>query len=376
MPKQNKKAVAGQLLEIKAQRAGQFGGRYTLHSALHNIALAQKFAVELLAAEEKKKEINSYALTLLAQHLPIMMVATMQSFFRDAVAELIDHGEPFAARAAQLIDSSNLNVDYPIFLAVQKKKFTLGQFISDTIRLSSLEAINATLSILVDRSFLDSLKDEKLNSKLWESERVSIRQIGDDPGPIFPSVKRIIEIRNSIAHESDPVDGRATLEEITRCCAGTKVFLIGAETHLFRILHPGELEFPNNYEMKEYASRQLRKAEDTLQRVLEEYKNRLARLPEYYKDNKDTYKRLLDDCSERALELDNLQKRWSEFAKLSATFAANEYKGGTIYGLIYMRDLEASTLARIQELRGKMRDETSTLARIQELCGRWKWIKE
>jgi len=271
----NKRAVTERLEAQTTRRLGT--GRYDLWSTFYDIEITKKFiSVSLAAAEEGEKESAQYVLNLqIPQHLPIMIVAAMESFFRSAVAELIDHGEPFAARAADLIESSNTKPDYPIFLAVQKKKFTIGQFISYCVPLNSLEAINVALSTLLDSDFLQLLKAEELTSKYWDSHRLSIRRIGDDPEPIFSSVKRIVQIRNSIAHEGSRTT-RATIEEIVHCCDGTKVFLIGAETYLFRLLHPGEPENPNNLELKEYASQQLRKAEDTLENLLNEYKNYLS----------------------------------------------------------------------------------------------------
>lgn len=344
MPPRRKISVAQKLLEINAQR-GSLGKepiqRYTLSIALRDIQLTQKFIVKSLAAEEKIQDSTYHVLRLLSRHLPIMMVAAMECFFRDTVAELIDKGEPFSGRAAKLMDSSHLNLDYPVFLAVQNKKFTIGQFISHLVPLNSLETISAGLSTLLNGDFLQLLKDQELNSKFWESRGLSVRRIGDDPGPIFSSVERIVEIRNSIAHESRPVRGSA-IEEIVQCCDRTKLFLIGAETYFFRLLHPGEPESPNNVELKEYASGRLRDAQKTLDKLLDDYKSYLSRTSEQY-----TYKAIHD----RVAEIENFQNKWKEFVDLKATVAANRYAGGTIWGLIYTRDLEASTLARIEEVR-------------------------
>ena len=87
--------------------------------------------------------------------------------------------------------------------------------------------------------------------------------------------------------------------------------MIGAETYLFRLLRPGEPESPNNLELKEYAHQQLRKAEETLKKLLAEYKNYLSRNSERYV--------LKDFVKHRISELDNFQKRWREFAELKAT---------------------------------------------------------
>ncbi len=341
-PRTTKKTVAEQL---ELRRAGsRIWGRYDLWSALRDIELTKQFIVESLdTIEEKENEsaANQVLNNVLPEHLPIMIVAAMESFFRSAIAELIDHGEPFAARAVDLIEPSNQKPDYLIFLAVQKKKFTIGQFISHLVPLNSVEPINAAFTTLLAEDFLKLLKKEELTSKLWDSHGLTIRRIGDDPGPIFSSVKRIVEIRNSIAHETSPI-GRATVEEIVNCCDRTKIFLIGAETFLFRLLHPGEPEFPNNLESKEYAHRRVLKAEATLAKLLVEYKDHLTRHSDWY---------LEGYLEQRLSEIDDFQKRWREFAELKAKFAANEYAGGTIWGLIYSRDLEASILSRIQELR-------------------------
>jgi hypothetical protein len=342
MSPRNKKTVADRL-QLQGVRA--LGGRYELWSALNDIELTRRFILKSLAdAEQNEDESAQFVLNLLLpQSLPIMIVAAMESFFRSAVAELIDHGEPFAARAADLIESSNQKLDYPIFLAVQKKKFTIGQFISHLLPLSSVEPINAALSTLLDEDYLRLLKEEELTSKHWDFQKLAIRRIGDDPDVIFSSLKRIVEIRNSIAHEGPSIGRDTTFEEIVDCCDKTRVFLIAAETHLFRLLHPGEPEAPSNIEAKEYAHQQLLKAEAALVKLLDEYKNHLTSLSKRYE--------LTSYVENRIAEIDDFQKRWREFADLKANFAANEYAGGTIWGLIYTRDLEASTLARIQELR-------------------------
>jgi hypothetical protein len=203
------------------------------------------------------------------------------------------------------------------------------------VPLNSLETISVAITTLLDADFLQLLKEEELTSKHWDSERLPVRRIGDDPGPIFSSVKTMVEIRNAIAHEGSR-SVHAKIKDIAEYCDRTKVFLIAAETYLFRLLHPGEPESPNNLELKEYAHQQLLKAEDTLAKLLDEYKNHLTSLSKRY-----TLKGYVEN---RLAEIDNFQKRWGEFAELKAEFVANEYAGGTIWGLISTRDLEASTL--------------------------------
>lgn len=342
MSPSSKKTVAEKL---QLQRARPIGGRYDLWSAFHDIELAKRFILKSLATAEKEKleEGQLYVLDLLLpRQLPIMMVAAMESFFRSAVGELIDHGEPYAERAADLIKASNQTPDYPIFLAIQNKKFTIGQFISHMVSLNSLESITAALSTLLDADFLQLLKEVELTSKHWNAQRLPVHRIAEDPGPIFSSVKILVEIRNAIAHEGSR-SVHAKIKDIAEYCDRTKVFLIAAETYFFRLLHPGEPEAPNNLERKAYAHEQLLKAEDTLAKLLDEYKNHLTSLSERY-----TLKGYVEN---RISEIDDFHKRWREFAELKARFHANEYAGGTIWGLIYTHDLEASTLARIEELR-------------------------
>jgi len=115
---------------------------------------------------------------------------------------------------------------------------------------------------------------------------------------------------------------------------------------MFRLLHPDEPENPSEVERKQFASQRLRKAEDTMDKLLVEYRNHLSCLADHYE-----YQALHD----RVSELDEFQKQWREFVNLKATVAANEYTGGTIRGLIYTTDLEASTLARVEELREAMK---------------------
>lgn len=326
----SRKEVTEKLLRVRTERTN-LGTHYSIVFGFPPIEDSLEFIRAALKANATDYRAT-HSLRELIKYVPIAIVACMENFYRNAVQELIDHGDPYAARATKLIQNADVKPDYEILLAIQGRRFTLGEFVSHTMPLSSLEGINRVLAGLLDQDFLSLVKKVDLESKLWERTHLTIRRLEDKAPEIFDGVKRTIELRNAFAHEPpdllSPDDD--LINEIAEGFESTKLFLIAADVYFFRLLHAGEPEAPTQSEMNQYASMKFHEAE--------------AKLEEQLK----IYKEFLDPPEVQ--RLNEFQRYWREFADKRAKLLAHWPDGGTIMPTVIASELKSFTETRIEEV--------------------------
>lgn len=268
-----------------------------------------------------KKEVE------LIRYFPVALIACVEGYFRMAIKELIDAGEPYLSNAEK--PASSLKLDFSALRAVHGKAITVGELVAHGVQLSRLEHIETALSGLLGKGFLDSLRT---TTDRWAHE---IRgkpavPILSEPDKVFADVARTFELRHIICHEIASAY-EIKSDEVARCFESCVTFLRAADEFIWETIHPGAPL--TQTDMNIAAGKSLSEKQEQLAKAVEAVRSRL-------------------DEAELAA-FDEAQAKWKLYCDAWADFVAGERAGGgTIWPVIYAGAAEAAVERRIHEVNG------------------------
>lgn len=298
------------LVEIASVRArGQSGamrGRYAV-DALHHQWIDRQDAQAPPAA-----------------FIVIRLVTALEVFTRDWLKEIIDAGEPYIGRAADLVKGS-LKIDFAVAQALVGKQVTFGDLVAHGIPVNGVGDIDRVFTMLLDRPLFKHLETVV--------DRYSVEICGELPQPILadPSWTRaqlgqLFELRHIHVHElpDEPEIDPATVSDFVSAASS---FCKATDEMFATLLH-------GNYPMTqlEMNARAGEKAFEAKQALSAELK------------------RLDPDRCDAALQAS--QEAWEVYRERQAEFRSgiNRLTRGSIAPLLYADEVEKITLARIEQL--------------------------
>lgn len=191
----------------------------------------------LKESKELKSERNE-----LMRYFPIALVALIQGFFRNAIKELINNNDEYKINASQKIDAQ---FSIHAVVAIEKQELTIGEIISNTIPLSSLDNIYSTLNTITDKTFPRYLKTYKLKCPGCKSEYTPEEMIP----ALFEDLSELFSCRNILAHET--ADNIELLESmVEQWFQSVGVFLLVSDQVVARLQI--ESSFPGLSEIVEW----------------------------------------------------------------------------------------------------------------------------
>src|SRR6266849_309220 len=123
------------------------GIRKQFEERLHKVVAGYRFVLSLKPGNPIRLELMKYA--------PIGYVACLEGYLRLCLKALIDYGEPYVGRIAEI---DGLRFDSRTVLAITKKKVSLGQYVSHVVRLRSLSDFNDIFSLILGEDFIKAVK--------------------------------------------------------------------------------------------------------------------------------------------------------------------------------------------------------------------------
>lgn len=262
----------------------------------------------------------------LLKYFPVALIASLESYIRSAIKDLIDSGEPYLSNAEK--PASSIKLDFSLLRAVHGKTITVGELVAQGVPLSRLEHINSVLTQILGETFLEKVRsahsrwDHEVNGKAKEP-------ILADAGEAFAAVERTFELRHIICHESSSAY-MPNFDEIEHCFNNCMDFLRAADECI------SQIQFPDapltQADMNVASDRILEEKREELDRSLLEVKERL------------------DGTDIKAF--DKAQGAWEAYCEAWALFVADERaEGGTIWPVIYGGEVRTAIERRIEEVR-------------------------
>jgi hypothetical protein len=134
----------GKLEELKARRSGE---------------MSTDGIDELL----NRWNLTSKSLDGFTDFYPMRAVTLLEVFTRDWLGKLVDHGTPYVERAEKLMEKSSAKLDFPVALALQGKRFSLGDLVAHSVPLNQFEQHSSAFSVLLGGDLLHLLlRDERV----------------------------------------------------------------------------------------------------------------------------------------------------------------------------------------------------------------------
>ena len=173
--------------------------------------------------------------TELTRYFPVALAACIEAYFRMAIRDLVDSGDPYLANAERA--ATTIKPDFSLMRAVHGRRITIGELVGHSVPISRLEHIDAALSSLLGTSFLAKLR---LTTDRWAHEirGEAPKPILGNPDEVFANVLRTFELRHVICHEIASAYEIDTAE-IERCFESCVSFLRAADECIAETLHPG-----------------------------------------------------------------------------------------------------------------------------------------
>ena len=153
----------------------------------------------------------------LARYLPIGYVACIEGFIRLVIRDLIDNNESCRQNVVQFKD---LRFGLDQAVALQLGTFSLGEFISHLLPISSLPDIDASVSTLIGESFLDRVRTAEWVSS---STRRSLTIAGLE-NKVMSDISRLFELRHILAHELG-TSMALKVDDVIRSCRAASLFI-------------------------------------------------------------------------------------------------------------------------------------------------------
>lgn len=261
----------------------------------------------------------------IARYFPVALVACVEGYFRMAIKDLVDAGEPYLTNAEKT--ASSMKLDFSVLRAIHGKTVTVGELVAHGVQLSKLEHVDGALSSLLNTSFLQGLGTI---TDRWKHEvkGETASPILERPDQVYADVARTFELRHIICHELASAY-EILPDEIAQCFESCVLFLRAADEYISETLHPGAPL--TQADMNIAAGRSLDEAQVRLAAAVGAVRTRI---------NNDDH-----------AAFDDAQAKWQHYANAWADFeAGNRATGGTIWPLIYTGALQGTIERRIEEL--------------------------
>lgn len=265
----------------------------------------------------------------LTRYFPVALVACIESYFRLAIKELIDAGEPFLTNAEKL--ASVLKIDFVVVKAIHGKAVTVGELVSHSVPISRLDHIEASMSSLFGSSFLAQMRTIP---DRWAHEVCGAPSapILSAPDEVFAGVKRTFEMRHIICHEIASAH-ELHYEEVASCLEYCLRFLRAADELISETLSPGAPLTQSD--MNVAVGNSLAEAREALANTVSDFRGRLT--------------------GDELTAFDVAQETWEEACQSWAEFDAMPVRGGTMWPTVRAGSEEAMVKARTNELRAYKR---------------------
>ena len=187
-----------------------------------------------LGAIESSYEGAKQGASELLRYYPTALVACVESYFRLAIKELIDSGEPYLSNSRQLLQ--RVGYDFDILVGLHGKTITIGEVISQHPSISSLGHVIATMDTVMGKDFRGEVATV---CERWDVEvhKGPTQPIISNRDETFGHVDRTFRLRHILCHET------ATAIEIEReaidnCIRHTSVFLRASDELIAQTLFP------------------------------------------------------------------------------------------------------------------------------------------
>lgn len=261
----------------------------------------------------------------LLRYFPIAIIACIETFFRLIIKQIIDYGDPYLTNSQSIMPKNNVSFD--VLKALHGQKITIGDVISHSISISSLEHIVSNINKIMEFDFLKKLS---LVRDRWavEIESKPDKPMLSNPNEIFKYVSRTFELRHIFCHETAS-NHVFEIEEVEKCYENSIKFLKASNELIHQILYPKAPLTQTEMNIASYDKYSLEK--ERLNSLMNNLKQCLS--------------------EKQLINLNSANDNWQKYLESSINLEGLRFEGGTIRPLIESQAAIQLTKGRIKYLR-------------------------
>lgn len=269
----------------------------------------------------------------LTRYFPVALIACVEGYFRMAIKELVDAGDPYLANAER--PASTLKLDFTLIRAIHGKAVTVGELVGHNVPLSRLDHIEAAMTGLLGNSFLARIR---VVTDRWQHEvhDKPLQPILADPERVFADVAQTFELRHIICHELASAH-EIEYQQVAQCFESCVAFLRAADELISDTLQPNAPLTQSEINIAAGAS--LAEARSALNQAVIALRTRLS--------------------GEELEAFDASQTLWGQYCTAWAEFDAMQVLGGTMWPALRASSEGALVRNRTEELRAYRRLDES-----------------
>lgn len=258
------------------------------------------------------------------RYFPISIITCLEAFFRLAIKQLIDMGDPYLTNSRHLLGKKK--IDFDMLKALHGRSITIGDIAGHLISINNLNQISEVMSELLGHDFLEEVSQtyNRWSVEIYKDPKIAIIS---DSNLTFQFVTRTFELRHIFCHEFAS-KYKLDKPEIEQCFEHSCNFLEASKEHIWQTMFPNEplTQTDMNIDITEKCNAERQKLDVLIQRVLE-------RLTE-----------------KQTTEFLKANKAWEEFLFASAEVEGLQYEGGSIRPFIEGKAILGILKERVQNL--------------------------
>ena len=277
------------------------------------------FLCDQMKGLQEETEQQSYFL--------VASIAAIETYFRWEIRRLVDSGDQRYVNNLRL-DDLQIKINHDLAAALNRRRVTIGELVAHSVGLSNLDAINKSMSTLLEADFIELVKearDPHSRREHGENAPTIIRSAGDT----IANVRRAFELRHIICHEAH-LNVPAGLAEVKQLCSSCYEFVLASHYGIAFHWNPmAPLTLKEKYKEASTAVQALEKGIKSIEALIA----------------------LKLDLREKE-SFDAMQQTWRLYVEREAAFHASLQMNGNraaLYGQLAIAKLFSKRLDELQE---------------------------
>lgn len=162
-------------------------------------------------------------------YFAVSTVAHLEMFFRHALRDVLDIGEPFLSRSDRLLKDGRVSLDSTVAVALSGRRVTIGELIAASLGYSDLVRSAGYLTQVLDFDFLKAVREQ------YDTAPSNAAGTFDD---IMAQLASVYDTRHIIAHEVRP-EQPITRDRVLQWIEAAFSFAFAATSVIEPIVFPG-----------------------------------------------------------------------------------------------------------------------------------------
>jgi hypothetical protein len=205
----------------------------------YKVAITHLRNLEDAIAEMDRKDLSRRAEWEVYRGLPVLVTATLESYFRATIARLVDSGDPFRGRARDLRE---LKLDITMLLAMEGERVTLGELVAHSLSLNGPEELGTAFKMVSGEDLWPKLGPNR--EAATGQPHLFPRTDEEARAYYFGGLRELYRIRHIVCHEQRS-NAEVSAADAAAFCDIALEFLLILEYLVDEMLRSRESREPN-----------------------------------------------------------------------------------------------------------------------------------